>query len=867
MSFKKIVFLIAFLGIFAGGFFVNAQPAQAATVEELMALIAQLKAQILQLQAQLATTQGQPAAWCHDFNTNIRMGDSGDETHALQLALLKQGIFGESDETGDKTFGEQTASAVVGFQQKYASEILAPFGLKFGTGFVGKGTRAKLNALYGCGVTQPTAIVPAPTPTPTPTPTPIPQPVSPSITVVSPNGGEQIIAGSSSLVKVYCSQGVSKLLNIYLVYSDSNAITNIASGVTCRLGETSQYSWTVPSSLVSNARVQVETIDKSVSDISDNYFSIVSVSAALPDLVVPADTIIAPTSGVVDQDVSVVFTIVNQGGTVASPTVYSYTNQAGGFSTSHPLNTCTGSTALQPSASCVSAYKFRFSTPGIKYLEVKLDPSNQIQESNENNNTVGITLTINSVAAPSVTVLSPNGGESWAVGGTYLINWQSTGLDKVNIILWSGKTAGTYKSFSIASNINASSTNASGSYYLWVIPATTTVNSLQDSPRLYDYPYHKIEVVDSRYGYGSSIPVKYSDDSNSDFSIVSVAPFTVTFPSVAAILQQGSTYNLTWSGSDPGVTSYSVYLVGGSLGSAGSRYLGIAYTSQSSFSWTVPSDVATGSGYQIQFSGVGATGDNSDSFSIAVATTTPSITVLSPNGGESLAPGSATITWKSAGIPAGQPVNIISLVGVDGTEYHLRYDTPNDGSEQVILPTFEKSGSFKIKIETTANKQAVIDLSDNYFNIIPPASTPSITSFNYTETDAYSGSVQFYWTNSGTDSVNLWIPCYSGLTIKNAATGANFFCGESDLKLPSNSSIYLKFTNSSGSAINASAIVAPITSSATSVTIYSNYSKTINFSIVSAPIGLRNIEDQTASISDAVSRLLQSFEEFKKSNP
>jgi hypothetical protein len=39
------------------------------------------------------------------------------------------------------------------------------------------------------------------------------------------------------------------------------------------------------------------------------------------------------------------------------------------------------------------------------------------------------------------------------------------------------------------------------------------------------------------------------------------------------------------------------------------------------------------------------------------------------------------------------------------------------------------------------------------------------------------------------------------------------------------------------------------------------------FSIVSIAGSFKSIEDQTASIADAISRLLQSFEEFKKSNP
>lgn len=98
---------------------------------------------------------------CFDFTSTLKPGSKSYAVRGVQFALMREGFTISSSEYG--TFGQDTLTAVNAFQQKYASDILKNGAAPSGT--VGKLTRAKLNALYGCSVMNAVSVATSTSPT------------------------------------------------------------------------------------------------------------------------------------------------------------------------------------------------------------------------------------------------------------------------------------------------------------------------------------------------------------------------------------------------------------------------------------------------------------------------------------------------------------------------------------------------------------------------------------------------------------------------------------------------------------------------------------------------------------------------------
>ena len=127
------------------------QEAIAQLATQLLNILNQAKSQGITITTEipadiLAITPTPVVAPPPSFISRLSFGDRGEEVTKLQELLAKDSdVYPEGLVTG--YFGSLTRAAINRFQEKHADEILAPYDLTEGVGFVGPKTREKLNEL------------------------------------------------------------------------------------------------------------------------------------------------------------------------------------------------------------------------------------------------------------------------------------------------------------------------------------------------------------------------------------------------------------------------------------------------------------------------------------------------------------------------------------------------------------------------------------------------------------------------------------------------------------------------------------------------------------------------------------------------
>jgi peptidoglycan hydrolase-like protein with peptidoglycan-binding domain len=365
-----------------------------------------------------------------------------------------------------------------------------------------------------------------------------------------------------------------------------------------------------------------------------------------------------------------------------------------------------------------------------------------------------LTVEVVSSTSSSVTVLSPNGGETWAQGTSQTIKWQdmnsvypcfrapcptaSYDLTLVGVEPSSGSVV--FPGFSeriIAKEVK-------GPSYKWVIPNCYSGNECSSNFQIAEGAY-KIQVCQSG--------TKVCDSSDSYFKITSnnaKPTITVLSPKGGETWSKGTTQIIKWQSTNTTALN-TVDLIGLDpyTGKRNSSY-SIAKTQNSSYTWKVGENlngvtIVDGS-YILQVCQTATFPNVCDErqFKIGSGTTTsPYLTVLSPNGGETWAQGtSQTIKWRDTSpVPSCMPE--LPCIYPFKYDIYLYYDTPDGGygsaliAESVsgssykwsvaqLLGSSTYSGRMKIKVCLTGSEKNC-DYSDGYFKITPNTTTQPLT--------------------------------------------------------------------------------------------------------------------------------------------
>lgn len=257
---------------------------------------------------------------------------------------------------------------------------------------------------------------------------------------------------------------------------------------------------------------------------------------------------------------------------------------------------------------------------------------------------------------PSLALTSPNGGETWAVGANMTVSWTSANLpETVNVQLNRSYPGGAWETIGAATANDGSHT--------WTVSGAASTAA-------------RIRVC-------GATTASVGDTSNAGFTIAAETPtarsITLTSPNGGETWMTGASSTITWSSVD---MTGSVRIQLNRSYPTGTWETIIASTlDDGSHAYVVGGAVSSAARVRVMSALYPTVGDTSNAtFTIAApAPAARSITVTSPNGGESWTTGaSSTITWSSSNLtgyvriqlnrdyPAGTWETVISSTVNDG---------------------------------------------------------------------------------------------------------------------------------------------------------------------------------------------------------
>ena len=530
------------------------------------------------------------------------------------------------------------------------------------------------------------------------------------VLLTSPNGGE-VWQGNTVQNITWNAQGTSNTYNIAYSTNGGSSWTNI---VTNYYNTSGVYSWTVPNIPSTNCLVRVmDYVQNCMQDVSNGTFTI---SPATPILTAP-----------------------NGGETLQQECTYYITwNSASFFTTvklEYSTNNGTSWNTITTAATNNGSYGWTVPNIGSGQCLVRASNSTSLSVNDVSNATFTI--------APAITVLSPNGGETWVGCSTYPITFAHTNCNSYYNIDYSTNGGSTWTN--IATSLYTSSTYTTS--YNWQVPNGLT--SSQCLIRVSDY-------------YGTLA----SDVSNANFNIIPSNDITVTAPNGGENITGLSTYTITWTNLPSASGQYQLQYStnnGSSWTNIVSNITGNAYI------WTVPNIPSTQCLVKVIDYVTPCKYDNSDA-TFTISPATPTLTA--PNGGETLQQECTYyITWNSASFFTtvrleystnnGTTWNTITTAATNNGSYG--WTVPNIGSGQCLV---RASNSTSLSVNDVSNATftiapAITVLSPNGGETWVGCSTYPIT-FAHTNCNSYYNID--YSTNGGSTWTNIATSLYTSST-------------------------------------------------------------------------------------------------------
>ncbi|MBI2853863.1 MAG: matrixin family metalloprotease [Chloroflexi bacterium] len=483
-------------------------------------------------------------------------------------------------------------------------------------------------------------------------------PATASITLTSPNGGESWSTGSVHDI-TWTSSGLFGTVKIEISRDGGASFSTIVAATP----DDGIHPWTVTGPATASGRIRVTgTGSSTVSDVSDANFTITGPPP-------PSLAITSPNGGeswAVGSTQTITWTASGFG---TKDKVKVELSRDGGtkWSTIAPAVTATsGSTTWKVSGTATANALVRVSNP------LASDVSNA-------------EFTITGPPPPSITVTSPDGGETWESATTQTITWTSaslTGAVKIELSRDGGATWST------------------------IVPATPNTGSKT-------WKVSGTATTQARVRVSSLTSKSIMDSSNTDFTITGPPPPTiaVTSPNGGESWAVGSTQTITWTSAGFGMRDRVKVELSRDGGSTWSTIVPSVAATAGSAKWKVSG--ATTTHALVRISNPSVSDVSNAEFTIA-----PAITMTSPNGGESWAVGSTqSITWSAANSVSGNVTVWISRNG--GTSWtKLGTAAASSGTYSWVV-TGPASSTARVKVVSASNP-LLLDVSDANFSITAP---------------------------------------------------------------------------------------------------------------------------------------------------